>query len=123
MDTTTTYLINPIEAQSILLSWIGSDDFKEKFESTSTAQSKEFKMGAMWGVAMAGLIIATQPEHHFYYPREVLISRVKSLLEDDTDCKLLIDRVIKTINGESLTTIKTCNGCEYYDACPQRIEK
>lgn len=118
------YLVDPIEGQSKVLEWLGSDEYKKLFESTSCNQSNEFKAGAMWGAAMASILITTKTNkyHVSGQSREELAADVVCKMEEMCGCLNCIEKVRMIIEGNVVPFDTKCKECGQYEDCMKKIK-
>ena len=116
-------LVNPLEVQKAILNWIGSDELKEMYKDTLYGESPEFKMGVMWGAAMAGLIAASKPEVYRVSTtsREELAEAVEEKMTYMCGCLNCIEKVKMIILDNVVPSNSKCFECAMREECQKKL--
>lgn len=118
------YLVDPIEGQKKVLQWLGSDEYNKLFENTSCNQSTDFKAGAMWGAAMASIIITTDTTKFGVsgQSREELAEEVEEKMMYMCGCLNCIEKIKMIILGKVVPYDSKCSECGMYEDCMKKLK-
>jgi len=118
-------LVNPLDSQKAILNWIGSDELKEMYKDTLYGESPEFKMGVMWGAAMAGLIAASKPEVYRVSTRsrEDLANEVEEKMTYMCGCLNCIEKIKMIILDNVVPYENQCSTCSMREECEKKLKE
>ena len=113
----TNYYVDPVEVQKLLLEFINSEKFQNMFNNTTGKDSSDFKAGAMWGMAIASMLISNEPTK-FYLPN---LYQLAEEIDDKMTCMCGCRNCIETIKGiirdDNVPVRNQCDKCYNRETC------